>query len=90
MFASTVRRSSGVEPSFSVHRVVQQQQPYSRGHGHRASRPGCRVKPTSAERSLEVTAARKQVTHLLTHLVANQPTETVLHYITLPYVTVVT
>ena len=51
--------SSGGGSSMSIHRVSQQQ--YNIGNGHRLGRLSCRVKPTSAERSLEVAAARKQV-----------------------------
>jgi len=55
--------SIGGESSNSIHRLTPQQ--YSSGQGQPSSRSGCgRVKTTSAERSLEVAAARKQVNQL--------------------------
>jgi len=54
--------SSVGESSSSVHRLTPQQ--YNSGHSHLLSRSDCRAKPTSAERSLEIAAARKQVNQL--------------------------
>jgi len=51
--------SSGGEMSVSVHRLSRQHS--SVDSGHRLSRVGCRLKPSSAERTHEVAAARKQV-----------------------------
>jgi len=52
---------SVVDSSSSVQRRTPQQ--YN-CRGHQLNRSGCRAKPTSAERSLQIAAARKQVNQL--------------------------